>query len=91
MGRWTDAERELRTVERTAPGGSHDLDVAVANLALGNKGAALDALEHAARTRSFYATTEDVGCDPTFSSLKSEPRCVAALKQLGQESLAFPG
>jgi serine/threonine-protein kinase len=85
MGRWSDAERELSAVERTAPGGSHDLDVAIANLALGNKGAALDALEHAARTRSFYATTEDIGCDPTFSSLKSEPRLAAILKQLGQE------
>ncbi|HEY3934388.1 MAG TPA: protein kinase [Gemmatimonadales bacterium] len=85
LGRWSDAERELGAIERMPIGGSHDVDLAIANLALGNKGAALDALEDAAKTRSFYATTEVIGCDPTFSSLKSEPRFAPILKQLGQQ------
>ena len=85
MGRWNEAERELGTVEQAAGGGSHDLDLAIAHLALGNKDAALDALERAARARSFYVTTEAIGCDPTFSALKTEPRLGAILKQIGQQ------
>ena len=85
MGRWSEAERELHTIERTETGGSRDLDLVIANLALGNKVAALDALERAARARSFYVTTEAIGCDPTFSALKTEPRFGTVLKEVGQE------
>jgi serine/threonine-protein kinase len=84
MGRWSEAERELGTLEHAAGGGSHDLDLAIAHLALGNKAAALDALERAARAQSFYVTTEAIGCDPTFSAIKTEPRFGAILKQVGQ-------
>ena len=83
-GRWPEAERELASIERMNPGGERDVDLVIANVAMGNNAAALDALEHATRTRSFYATNIAWGCDPTFGLLKSEPRFAAALKQLGQ-------
>jgi TolB-like protein/tRNA A-37 threonylcarbamoyl transferase component Bud32/Tfp pilus assembly protein PilF len=83
-GRWPEAERELATLERTIIGGSRDLELAIANLALGNRTAALDAIERAAGTHSFYAASTAVGCDPTFDPLKSEPRFIAAVKQMGQ-------
>jgi TolB-like protein/tRNA A-37 threonylcarbamoyl transferase component Bud32 len=84
MGRWADAQRELATIEGSVAGGSRDMDLAVANLALGNKGAALDAIERAARAHSFYASTEAFACDPTFALLRSEPRLIAVVKQMGQ-------
>ena len=83
-GRWPEADRELAAVDHTITGGSRDFDLAVANLALGNKAAALDALERAVRARSFYATATAFGCDPTFGPLKSEPRFLAVVKALGQ-------
>ena len=83
-GRWPEAERELASIERMNPGGERDVDLVIANVAMGNNAAALDALEHATRTRSFYATNIAWGCDPTFGLLKSEPRFAAARKQLGQ-------
>ena len=73
-----------RRIERTIRGGSRDIDLVIANVALGNKDAALDALERAARARSFYASNVALGCDPTFDPLKSEPRFIAAVKQMGQ-------
>jgi serine/threonine-protein kinase len=83
-GRWVEADRELATIEQTTTGGSHDYDVFLANLALGNRAAALEALERAVRRHSFYVTTTALGCDPTFGALRSEPRFVAMLTQLGQ-------
>jgi TolB-like protein/tRNA A-37 threonylcarbamoyl transferase component Bud32/Flp pilus assembly protein TadD len=83
-GRWPEAERELATLERTIIGGSRDLELTIANVALGNRAAALDAIERAAGTHSFYAASTAVGCDPTFDPLKSEPRFIAAVKQMGQ-------
>ena len=83
-GRWAEAEKELAAVERTITGGSRDLDLVIANVALGNSTVALDALERAARQRSFYVSTSAFGCDPTFDLLKAEPRFIAVVKQLGQ-------
>jgi TolB-like protein/tRNA A-37 threonylcarbamoyl transferase component Bud32/Flp pilus assembly protein TadD len=83
-GRWTEAERELAATDRTITGGSRDVDLAMAYTALGNKAAALDALERAARAHSFYIANTALGCDPTFGPLKSEPRFLAVVKALGQ-------
>lgn len=83
-GQWPEAEAQLSALERTITGGSRDLDLAIANSALGNRDAALDALERAAKLHSFYAANTAFGCDPTFSALKTEPRFLAVLKQLGQ-------
>ncbi len=84
VGRWADADRELVALEHATPGGSRDLDLVTAHTALGNKEAALAALEHATRERSYYLSSTTIGCEPTFSALKNEPRFLAALKQLGQ-------
>jgi serine/threonine-protein kinase len=83
-GHWPEAERELATIERMNPGGERDVDLVIANVAMGNKAAALDALERASRAHSFYASNTAFGCDPTYDLLKSEPRFTAVLKQLGQ-------
>jgi TolB-like protein/tRNA A-37 threonylcarbamoyl transferase component Bud32/Flp pilus assembly protein TadD len=84
QSRWADAEREAANLQRADGGDSHDLAVAWAQVALGNKPAALDALERAVRARSFYIGAESLGCDPTVSSLRSEPRFAAIVKEAGQ-------
>ena len=83
-GRWTDADRALAELERLPPGGKRDLELAVGYLAMGKNDAAIAAIERAARTRSFYASSTAFGCDPTFSPVKSDPRFIAAVKEIGQ-------
>ncbi len=86
--RWADAERELAVLERSPARGSLDLDLMIANIALGNKEAALTALESMVKTRSFYAASTSMGCEPTFDPLKNEPRFVAAVKEMEQQICA---
>jgi serine/threonine-protein kinase len=83
-GRWPEAERQLALIDRTFAGGSRDFDLAVANVAVGNKAAALDALERASVRNRFILGSTTLGCDPTFASLRTEPRLIALVKQLGQ-------
>ena len=81
----TEAQRAYDEFDRTPTGPSRSGDMMIAQLALGNREAALDALEAAAKERSFYVATDGLGCDPTFASLSKEPRFLAVVKQLGQE------
>ncbi len=83
-GQWPEAERQLATMQRVMTGGSRDVDLAIANIALGHKTAALDALERMVHARSFFAASFTLGCDPVFSILKSEPRFIALVKDAGQ-------
>ncbi len=83
-GNWTEAQRAYDEVDRLVTGSSRKVDLAVANLALGNRDAALRALESAAEERSFYVTQAFLGCDPTYALLKKEPRFIAIVRDLGQ-------
>ncbi|MEO5904131.1 MAG: protein kinase [Gemmatimonadaceae bacterium] len=83
-GRWTEAQKAFDDVNKLVTGSSRNADLASAYLALGNRDAALGALESAAKQRSFYVTTAALGCDPTFALLKKEPRFIAIVRQMGQ-------
>ena len=83
-GRWTEADHALAELERLPPGGTRDLELATAYLAVGNNESAIAAIEHAAKTRSFYVSSTGLGCDPTYTPIKAEPRFIAAVKQMGQ-------
>ncbi len=82
--RWADAEREAAIARRVETGDSRAYGIAVVQLALGNKRAALDATERAVRARSFYVGQASLGCDPTMSLLRSEPRFAVIVKEAGQ-------
>ncbi|MGH9421565.1 MAG: hypothetical protein ACRD3J_16425, partial [Thermoanaerobaculia bacterium] len=84
-GNRAEAQKAFDEFDRTIRGNSRLGDMVVAQLALGNRGAALDALEAAAKQRSFYVTTAALGCDPTYGALWQEPRFLAIVKALGQE------
>jgi tetratricopeptide (TPR) repeat protein len=85
VGQWAEAEQQLAAINRTnVAGGSRDFDLFIANIALGNKPAALDALERGVRDDRFIFSSSILGCDPTFASLKTEPRLLAVIKELGQ-------
>ncbi|HZK79373.1 MAG TPA: hypothetical protein VFC35_10715, partial [Gemmatimonadaceae bacterium] len=94
VGRWAAADSAFVELDRTMTGSSRQPDLAVANLALGNREAALAALESAARSRSYNLVSAALGCDPVYSPLKSEPRFIAVMKQFGQgmctESVRWP-
>ena len=83
-GRRADAQKAFDEFNRTVTGNSRLGEMVIAQLGLGNRAAALDAIEAAAKQRSFYVTTAGLGCDPTYASLKSEPRFIVVVKQLGQ-------
>jgi serine/threonine-protein kinase len=87
-GKPAEAQKAFEEFNRTVNGPSRLNDMVVALLGLGNRAAALDALEAAAKERSFYVATDGLGCDPTFAALWKEPRFVAVVKQLGQEMCA---
>ncbi len=77
-------ERQLGIIAADSSAGSHDIDLAIVDGALGRKAVALDALDRAVRSRSFYIAESAIGCDPLFSPLSDEPRMAAILKQAGQ-------
>ncbi|HEY4099638.1 MAG TPA: protein kinase [Gemmatimonadales bacterium] len=83
-GRWAEADQQLAAIERIEAGGSRDYDLVIANVALGNNSAALDALERSVRLNKFILANSTIGCDPTFASLRTELRLIAIVKQLGQ-------
>ncbi len=83
-GKWPEAQHEAALVDQTITGGSRDVDLAIAQVALGNKGAALDALQRAVDKHSFYIAAGPLECDPIFSPLKGDPRFTAMVKQAGQ-------
>ncbi|HUQ97924.1 MAG TPA: hypothetical protein VM166_00635, partial [Gemmatimonadaceae bacterium] len=87
-GNVAEAKKAFEEFNRTVTGVSRLNDMAVAHLGLGNRAAALDALEAAARERSFYVATNALGCDPTFALLWGEPRFLAIMKQVGQKMCA---
>lgn len=87
-GKRAEAQKAFEEFDRTITGNSRLGDMVIAQLGLGNRAAALDALEAAAKQRSFYVTTAGLGCDPTFAALRTEPRFLAVVKQLGQEMCA---
>ena len=84
QGRQAEADRAFAEFDRTITGSSRQADMVVAYLGLGNREAALDALEVAAKQRSFLLATAALGCDPTYSLLRTEPRFIAVVKQFGQ-------
>lgn len=57
--------------------------IASTYLRLGDKGAAMDWLERGADNRS--SRISDIGGDPTFDPLRSEPRFQALLRNMGLE------
>ena len=81
---WIAAEGEFKALDRTIKAGSRDLDLAIALIALGDRNAALGALEREAGRRSFYLAGTAIGCDPSFIPLRSEPRFIAVMKAMGQ-------
>jgi eukaryotic-like serine/threonine-protein kinase len=83
-GKWADAQKAFEEFDKTITGSSRAGDMVIAELGLGNREAALSALEAVARQRSFYVATAALGCDPTYALLKSEPRFIAVVKELGQ-------
>ncbi len=83
-GDWARAEHESSIIAQNTSAGSRDVDLAIANAALGNKQAALDALERAIAARSFYVAESSFGCDPILSSLHDQPRFAGILKAAGQ-------
>ncbi|MES1259645.1 MAG: protein kinase, partial [Gemmatimonadota bacterium] len=83
-GQWTDADRAIATLNQLPPGGSRDLELAIAQVAVGDKIAAVDAIERLTKSRSFYASNTAFGCDPTFDPLKGDPRFTSAVAALGQ-------
>ena len=84
VGKRAEAQAAFEEFNRTITGSSRAGDMVVAQLGLGNREAALDALEAAAKQRWFTVTTSALGCDPTFASIQSEPRLIAVVKELGQ-------
>ena len=89
-GQWAEAERELHEVERTVKGDSHEVALAIVNMAMGNNDAAIDALERGLRQRSFYLAVTNLGCEPTFAPLRGEPRMAAIAKEAGQTVCTWP-
>jgi serine/threonine-protein kinase len=89
-GRWPDAERTAEAIRQRPAGSVRNVNLVMAELALGNKGAALDALEEGIRNRSFYLATTSLGCDPGFSLLRDEPRYAAIVKEAGQGMCTNP-
>jgi serine/threonine protein kinase/tetratricopeptide (TPR) repeat protein len=88
VGKRAEAQAAFEEFNRTITGSSRAGDMVVAQLGLGNREAALAALEAAAKQRWFTVTTSALGCDPTFAAIKSEPRFIAVVKQLGQNMCA---
>ncbi|MEO7367968.1 MAG: protein kinase [Gemmatimonadaceae bacterium] len=88
VGRWAEAQKAFEDVNKLVTGSSRNADLAIAYLALGNREAALREIESAARQRSFYITTAVLGCDPTFATIKKEPRFIAVVKAVGQNMCA---
>ncbi len=86
LGRWADADRELAEVERRSTGDGRDLDLSIAYAGVGNRKAALDAIEHGVRQHDFYFAVTMIGCDPTFAQLRQEPRLPELLKIAEQGS-----
>jgi TolB-like protein/Tfp pilus assembly protein PilF len=84
-GNRAEAQKAFDEFNRTITGNSRLGDMVIAQLALGNRGAALDALEAAAKERSFYVTTAGLGCDPTYEALRTEPRFLKVVNDLGQK------
>jgi TolB-like protein/tetratricopeptide (TPR) repeat protein len=84
VGNWPAAEGELKAIDRTITGGSREIDMAAAALVLGNREAALAGLEREGAKRSYYLAVVALGCDPLLFPLRSEPRFIAVVKQMGQ-------
>jgi serine/threonine-protein kinase len=83
-GKQAEAKNAFDEFNRNDTGSSRLNDMVVAQLGLGNRAAALDAIEAAARGRSFYVATDGLGCDPTYAALWKEPRFLAIVKLAGQ-------
>ncbi|MGH7582701.1 MAG: protein kinase domain-containing protein [Gemmatimonadales bacterium] len=83
-GQWSQAEAKLATIAKLPPGGSRDLDLATGYVAVGNKDAAINALDRATSARSFYIASTALGCDPFLSTLKTDPRFITIVKRAGQ-------
>jgi len=84
-GKPAEAKKAFDEFNRTVNGPSRLNDMVIAQLGLGNRAAALDAIEAAEKEHSFYIATDGLGCDPTFAALWKEPRFLAVVKQMGQE------
>jgi len=84
QGRWSEAEQEAARIPTTDAGDSRDIAIAAAQVALGNKAAALDALDRAVGSGSIYVAETALGCDPTLALLHGEPRFPAIVKKAGQ-------
>jgi hypothetical protein len=78
------AEREFAAMPRPSSQGYGSLELTLANLALGNRSAALDGLQQAADARSYFLVAfTSPGCDPLYASLRDEPRFKAIIQQIG--------
>ena len=83
-GRRADAARQRAIEERRAPGNSPNFATFVMDLAFGEYDSALAALERGVRNREPLFLAVTLGCDPMFDPLKSNPRFVALVNEVGE-------
>jgi len=84
-GRRADAERFLAELEQEAARGGAQSPVAIAHIGLGDRDAALDWLERAARARDPYLL--QMSLTPAwFDPIRSDPRFAAVARALGLDA-----
>jgi serine/threonine-protein kinase len=86
-GRWKDVD-EQRRIALTVGGNSPNYYEAVSGIVSGNFDAAVAATERGVRAREPLFNTVWLACEPVFARLRSRPRFVALIKELGARMCA---
>ena len=90
-GRWSDAARARALVEREAAGNSPNYNRMVVDLAYGDYGSAMTALERAMAARDPLTGVVSIPCDQLFDPLKANPRFSALMQRLGAHTCPAMG
>ena len=81
-GRWRDADEQRRLA--LAPGGnSPNYYTAVSAIIYGDTDTAMAAMERGVRAREPLWNTIFIACEPMFAPLRTRPRFIALMKELG--------
>ena len=81
-GRWKDADEQRRLALQNG-GNSPSYYLAVSDIIYGDPDGALAAIERGVRAREPLFTTIWLACEPMFAPLRTRPRFVALIKDLG--------